>query len=298
MFSRIGINADSSTINGDTVILDKMLSVFSTVGFSHAEIPVHGLDCVINGILRPERLTDALRVLRKYPLAYTVHAPDQLNLADSAHPEIHTAALRSTIDFATEIGANIVVYHGSFLEKGSAEAREAAKGQWAAEIDRLGAIADYAANRGVSVAVENIFRQGQGEISYRTDPRELAAVISAVKSESLGICFDFGHAWISSSELGFTMKEALVAVMPRLLHVHIHDNFGKPSTGTAKAIDMMFQGAGDLHMPPGWGTIPYETLFPLFTPEFKGIYMLELRPRFGDRYVEALSWVLKMVEKR
>jgi len=306
MREHIGINADSFTINGDIAILEKFLARFLEAGFSFAEIPIHGMDCLVNGSLCRSRVSATRKALSAYPLGYTVHSPDQLNLADEADPETHARALRSTIDFASEIGARLVVYHGSArsgaaapegasptrLAPTPAEAPQAdLRSLWADEIDRLGAVADYAAARGVTVAVENIFRQSAREITYRIDPRQLAAVVSAVDSPALGICFDFGHAFISAGEAGFTMEEALRAVKPRLAHVHIHDNFGKPSIPNTRPIDMIFRGAGDLHMPPGWGAIPYESLFPIFAGDFHGVFTLELQPRFADKYGEALEWV-------
>lgn len=309
MIERIGINADSFTINGDIAVLRKFLERFVEAGFSYAEIPVHGMDCIVNGNLCEKRVADVRDVLTSYSLRYSVHSPDQLNLADAADPETHTRALRSTIDFASEIGAEIVVYHGSVRwDKGSRDSSEAlpdeASGMdhaafdpvslvalWADEIDRLGRAADYAAARGVTVAVENIFRQSAREITYRIDPRVLACVVSAVDSSALGICLDFGHAFISAGEEGFALDEALRAVAPRLVHVHIHDNFGKPAVPNARAIDMMFEGSGDLHLPPGWGAIPYDTLFPIFAADFRGIFTLELQPRFADCYGEAREWV-------
>ena len=301
MKERIGINADSFTINGDLAALKGFLERFVEAGFSCAEIPVHGMDCIVNGSLCPERVAAVRKVLSAYPLGYSVHSPDQLNLADEACPETHARALRSTIDFASEIGAETVVYHGSLRHVTVAgaplgESRAAVdpvslRSLWADEIDRLGQAAEYAASRGVRVAVENIFRQSPLERSYRFDPRNLAAIVSAVDSRALGICFDFGHAFISSGEEGFDMEEALRAVLPRLAHVHIHDNFGNPSIPNARAIDMMFRGAGDLHLPPGWGAIPYDLLFPIFAADFQGIFTLELQPRFADRYGEAREWV-------
>jgi len=318
MREHIGINADSFTINGDIAVLEKFLARFLEAGFSFAEIPIHGMDCLLNGSLCRSRVAATRKALSAYPLGYTVHSPDQLNLADEADPETHARALRSTIDFASEIGAKLVVYHGSArVAAAGAEAASTAmaatttqpappssmapptklappaqlRAFWADEIDRLGAVADYAAARGVTVAVENIFRQSAREVSYRIDPRQLAAVIAAVDSPALGICFDFGHAFISAGEAGFTMEEALRAVKPRLAHVHIHDNFGKPSIPNARPIDMMFRGVGDLHMPPSWGAIPYESLFPIFAGDFRGVFTLELQPRFADKYGEALAWV-------
>ncbi len=313
MKEKIGVNADSFTINGDVAVLRKFLERFLDAGFSYAEIPIHGMDCLIDGSLCGTRVADTRRVLSDFPLGYTVHSPDQLNLADENDPGTHARALRSTIDFASEIGAKLVVYHGSARSgvAGKAEAGQGLAGRglapfdpasppaapsalralWADEIDRLGGVADYAAGSGVTVAVENIFRQSAGEVTYRIDPRELACVVSAVDSPALGICFDFGHAFISAGEAGFAIDEALRAVAPRLAHVHIHDNFGKPPIPNARPIDMMFRGAGDLHLPPGWGAIPYDTLFPIFAADFSGVFTLELQPRFADRYREALEWV-------
>ena len=309
MIERIGINADSFTINGDAAVLKSFLERFVEAGFSFAEIPVHGMDCIVNGSLCTRRVADIRKMLSSYPLGYSVHSPDQLNLADEADPETHARALRSTIDFAAEIGAETVVYHGSLrlhaqadgpsvpgpgevrLEAGAFPDPGALRALWADEIDRLGKVADHAAACGIRVAVENIFRQSARERSYRFDPRALACVVSAVDSPALGICFDFGHAFISSREEGFGMEEALNAVLPRLAHVHIHDNFGKPSIPNARAIDMLFKGSGDLHLPPGWGAIPYDALFPIFATDFSGIFTLELQPRFADCYGEAREWV-------
>ena len=313
----IGINADSFTINGDILTLEKFLARFLEAGFSFAEIPIHGMDCLLNGSLCASRVAATRKALSAYPLGYTVHSPDHLNLADETDPETHARALRSTIDFASEIGARLVVYHGSArAAAGTADGASTAmappttpavpislspptelRSFWADEIERLGVVADYAAARGVTVAVENIFRQSAREVTYRIDPRQLAAVVAAVDSPALGICFDFGHAFISAGEAGFTMEEALRAVKPRLAHVHIHDNFGKPSIPNARPIDMMFRGAGDLHMPPGWGAIPYESLFPIFAGDFRGVFTLELQPRFADKYGEALEWVRRHYEK-
>ena len=54
---------------------------------------------------------------------------------------------------------------------------------------------------------------------------------------------------------------------------------------------MLFKGSGDLHLPPGWGEIPYDALFPIFATDFSGIFTLELQPRFADCYGEAREWV-------
>lgn len=305
MSLKIGINADSSTINGNLGVLDRILGEFEMAGFTHVEIPVHGLDCIFNGNLGLIHLSRVKRILDKFPFSYSVHAPDALNLADRDYPEIHAAALQATIDFAAEIKAGIVVYHGSWVDRASnpEKAREiepldtaAIVELWKDEIERLSRIAEYAELRGVTVAVENIFNQGLGEATYRIDPRQLAAVVSAVNSKNCGVCFDFGHAFISANEHGFSIEDALRAVLPKLVHVHIHDNFGKPAGRYARPIDMIFQGIGDLHLIPGAGGIPYSSLMPLFAPSYDGVFMMEIQPRFSEFYRSAIAWAEHMME--
>ena len=283
MREKIGINADSFTINGDLRILEKFLQGFVETGFSHVEIPVHGLDCIVNGFLEHTRLAMVKSLLARLPLSYTVHSPDRLYLADPGYPDVHAAALASTIDFASEICAKLVVYHGSTC------------GACDEETQRLGKVAMHAARRGVTVAVENIFRQHAREVSYRIDSRNLAAQVAAVDSASLGICFDFGHAFISAGEEGIPYMEAFKAVLPRLAHVHIHDNFGKPVAPGTKTLDALFLGLGDLHLPPGDGALPYDALFPMFSPAYKGVYMMEIQPRFASEYSRARAWMKKMI---
>lgn len=279
---KIGINADSFTINGDLRILKSSLQGFAEAGFSHVEIPVHGLDCIVNGSLNSRRVAEVRSILSEFPFKYTVHAPDRLDLSDPVRPELHAACLDASIDFASEIQARILVCHGSSCPEGEEEA------------ERLGTVAIRAAARGVRVAVENIFRQHPSEDSYRIDPRNLASQIARTDSPWLGICFDFGHAFISSAEEGIPYMEAFRAVLPRLAHVHIHDNYGKPVAPGTRNLDALFLGLGDLHLPPGEGLIPYDLVFPLFAPGYEGVYMMEIQPRFATRYCEALNWMRRM----
>ncbi|HOO02234.1 MAG TPA: sugar phosphate isomerase/epimerase [Rectinema sp.] len=308
MVNQIGINADSGTINGDLTVLEKMLHEFEQAGFPSIEIPVHGLDCIINGKLEYHQVSLVKHILGKYSFSYTVHAPDALNLAAQYYPETHLEALQATIDFASEINAKIVVYHGSWKigGKGYGESKPTASphcfnpinseiliNYWEDEIERLEKIASYAKQRGIIIAVENIFRQNAGELTYRIDPRQLATIVSAVDSPFLRICFDFGHAFISAHEEGLSIEHALKAVLPYLAHVHIHDNFGRQfseSSGSSRPIDMIFQGMGDLHLVPGMGSIPYQSLFPIFMPQYQGVLMMEIHPRFKDRYEMAINW--------
>ncbi|MDL2319022.1 sugar phosphate isomerase/epimerase [Eubacteriales bacterium OttesenSCG-928-A19] len=96
-------------------------------------------------------------------------------------------------------------------------------------LDRVRALVDRAEARGVRIAMENV-----------RDTRSLVAVLDAVYSPALGLCYDSGHDLIWS--------EAPYALLnrygDRLFAVHLHDN----------------PGERDDHLPPGAGKVDWRVV--------------------------------------
>jgi len=122
----IGINIDSSTIDGDLDLLEKTLGNFQDIGFDYAEIPVHGVDAILKwklNWLQTRAITD---ILKKFKLKYTVHGPDLLNLMDSCNFKLQKEIFKSGIEFSNAIGAEIFVYHSGKVPL----QQEEFKGEW------------------------------------------------------------------------------------------------------------------------------------------------------------------------
>src|SRR5665648_731523 len=102
----IGINVDSSTIDGDLDLLEKTLGNFQDIGFDYAEIPVHGVDAIFKGKLNWLQTRLIIDILKKFRLKYTAHGPDLLNLMDPGNfklqREIFKSCLLYTSDAADE----------------------------------------------------------------------------------------------------------------------------------------------------------------------------------------------------
>ena len=104
---------------------------------------------------------------------------------------------------------------------------------------------------GVKLLLENIISNGTRagalvQLLNRVDPHEEA-----------GICLDLGHAHV----LGGVLAE-LEDALPRLDHLHVHDNDGKK----------------DAHLAPGQGSIPWaEVLKKLEEGNYQGSGALEIR---------------------
>jgi len=288
----MGINADSYRIKGDLDLLEADLAFFEEVGFEYVEIPIHGVDGVIGGELNLKSIKKVKEALRKHHLKATVHCPDLLNLRNGDFG-LNQKIFKSCIEFTSKLEAEILVYHDGNFKR----TRERTQGQDLArlkEIKALESLSDFASERGVQIGVENI----GGSLE------ELVRMVREVDRDNVGITYDFGHAFLFYSACGRkgSFLECIEKARPYLKHLHIHDNFGRLTSGFAldslstPYIDRFPFGEGDLHMPPGMGKIPYNQIISLIK-DYSGLAMMEINPRYKDFYQEALTTIKKIFKE-
>jgi sugar phosphate isomerase/epimerase len=78
-------------------------------------------------------------------------------------------------------------------------------------------LAQYAADHGVTVALENM---------WEFDPTIIIDLLEAVNHPNLRACLDIGHAHLFS-EANITLQDWLRVVEPWLVHCHMNNNNGK-----------------------------------------------------------------------
>jgi len=199
----------------------------------------------------------------------SIHAPfgpefDISSPEDSIH-ERGVDGLIESIELAQLLGAGVVIFHasdrvpdnpGRRLDRSRGVVRE---------------IAHVAEESGIILALENL------PPGYLTDsPEEVFTFLQETARESLGVCFDSGHANLSGR-----FPEYANALLPFSVAIHIHDNDGR----------------GDDHDFPGTGTINW--------PEFGSIYRssgceasltLECHPPSGVTWSEAFQRLRVILE--
>ena len=67
---------------------------------------------------------------------------------------------------------------------------------------------------------------------------------------------DIAHLHIAAHDLGFDYLAAVAAAAPWVKHLHANDNFGRLDQGFDNEVDRWAYGEADIHLPPGWGSIP------------------------------------------
>jgi sugar phosphate isomerase/epimerase len=263
-FRSVGINLPHAHLDGVSGLLGSLESL-RYLGPDFVEVWPHQLGIILGGELDPTRLRIVREPLLEANLAYTVHAPHEINLMDLTTRSLQRNVLEASIRFAGEIDAEVVVCHAG-RRVGWRDARYSLKDQLAAERAALREAGDVAGELGVTIAVENYYPELpilRGAVyDYSVWPSELAEQIAAVDHPAVGICLDVGHAALAASAFGFDYGVECAAVAPLVRHVHLHDNLGKPNlTGEPADSEHHVYGLGDLHLPPGRGTIPLKDMF-------------------------------------
>ena len=241
------------------------LAASKRAGADFVELMPHDLGVILGGDLDPSRLLPVQELLLEANLAYNVHAPLEVNLMDLAARDVQRGVLDASLRFAGSIGAQIVVCHAG-QRVASRDARYSFKEQLAVERCALREAGETAGELGIAIAVENYYPElplVRGAVyDYSVWPSELAEQIAAVDHPAVGLCLDVGHAALAANVFGFDYFEECNAAAPLVRHVHLHDNLLKTNLlGEPPVSEHPVYGFGDLHLPPGMGTIPLEDLF-------------------------------------
>ncbi len=271
--------------------LSMRLHHLAAAGFTHVEIPVGNMDVIINGKLHPLRKAALLDAIQDSPVRFTVHGTEISssrggNLMDISDP-LQLQTVLADIDFAEAINAEVVVYHAGTMRSAG---QSPAAVNYAMEHERklLRVVGDYAAERGIRVAVENrdpvIPYLERHVYALRLD--KLAEQIESVDHPNVGICFDTGHAYLSATYLEFDYLEGVRRISPLVNHIHLSDNFGQPYLDQrSDPGENLAQGLGDLHLPPGWGTVPFKEIAMVSFPR-KPVAIVEMRESFLEHATE------------
>ena len=166
----------------------------------------------------------------------------------------HPTVVRRSIDAAKMLGVDFAVIHpNGFTEPLDQFDR---RKKFESTMKYLGPAAEYAAQKGVNIVVENmrLVPKVYPVHRYCQDPDELCEVADAL---GVGICWDFGHANIC----GLKQSEALAYIGSRLKVLHVNDNMG----------------IGDDHLAPFLGNTDWEdAMHGLALCNFNGLFNYEI----------------------
>ena len=281
IISHIGFNT-TTLPDGDLDALDNLLAEYIAFGCDMVELTARRLDVIVNGKLNEPRVAQVQAIIEKYALTVAVHAPHAINLMDEPRLDRQVAVAHAAIEFCAALGATNLVIHAGRVP--AAIWHDSSTNLLEVERDTLRTLADFAQTQNVQLAVENL---GAGPhattICYGSDMRRLAEQIACVDHPNVCSCLDFSHGWVAANYLGYDYAAAVQLFSPYVNHLHLHDSCGNPVTmQLGDPGDQVAFGEGDLHLPPGWGTINWAGILPTLTLRPGTLMGIELHKRYWN----------------
>ncbi len=258
----IGVNLPHcQTIEG----LREWLTAFKQDGFDLVEITLDTFPLIIGAKICRKWVDVVKEELIQHQLLYSAHIGRGVDLRD---PDIklHREVLLASIDICKELGADPLVLHYEEQSKNRITEQQFQDGHREA--------ADYAGEMGITLCLENI------EVEV-VDP--VVELVDKIGSKHLRLALDTGHTYLAAGYFGFDFLEAAAKMLPYLGHVHLSDNVGifeELRMTDRKAYDALpvgyrrTFGRGDIHVPPYYGTIPFDALFAMLSG-YNGKYVCE-----------------------
>jgi sugar phosphate isomerase/epimerase len=256
--------------------LDAQLARIEATGASHCELSLYELDLIVGGRVLPERRRRLEQICARRALRYTVHGVLTVNFMDEARLAMHKAVCRAMLELCEAVGASVMAHHPGKVPAAPAAELERLH---ALERDTLREMGDVAAGCGVTIAVENLFVEDA--VSYTADPVRLAREIAAIDHPNVCGLLDFSHAYIMARFRGMDYAQTLEAFAPQVNHLHVHDSLGRPTSieGFYRLAEQIAFGMGDLHLPLGWGDIPWDAILPRLRLRPGTVLIVELPER-------------------
>jgi len=256
-------------------------------GVDAVEIPLFTTRVIVNGAINETAMRRFERELCGRGLSYTAHAMLTPNLMDTAERiPAHEAICRANIELTARLGARIMVLHCGLAANAEPGGLEDAYARQRASLTRLG---EFARRHDVLICIETIWNFDGRETAL---PSRLAAEIGAVDHPNVKATLDYAHTALQCALKGADFMTEVAAIAPLSHHLHLNDCFGVerpfPIAFPAEAVAY---GVGDLHLPLGWGSIPWERV--LTEPDYPDTDLVlnqELHPTFwhalGDDLAE------------
>lgn len=256
------------------------LDMIETLGVESIELPTYDMDIVVGGRIRRPQLAALKRACAGRPVAFTVHGPLAINFMDEAwRLPRHFEVLEASLEVAAEVGAGNYVVHSGLTPMQQGDGVEAARDRQREWLAKAG---DVARGHGLVLCVETLFGGFEGKV-HAASPRQLAADLAAIDHPAVMATLDVSHSYLKLDFDGRrdAFLDEIAALAPYARHLHVHDSFGRQDDiWMFTEGERLAYGHGDLHLPVGWGSIPWDAVVDACRFPEGAVFNIELKQRY------------------
>jgi len=273
---------------------EKQLVFFEKIGAGSIEIPLYELDVLCGKKIVKEELNFLQEALKPSKLNISLHGSISVNLMDEEYLDDHIEILKRDIEVSEAINSKILVTHFGYTNIENYKNKEKYKKLLKNQTEIYFKMSEYAKSHNVILAIENLFPFTP--TSYAPLPNEIAEEISSLNHPNAKTTIDFSHAYLNCTHKNVDFIEQIKTMVPLTRHLHIHDSFGKlKKMDTYMHSEDVTYGQGDIHLPLGWGDIPFEKIFSTLSFDSNIFLNFELSDRYKRYYQSSYETAKKLI---
>jgi len=280
--------------NGNILDFEKQLSDLDAIGANCAEIPLYELDVISGKKIIKDELNLLNTIIQKNNFKFSIHGSMSVNLLDEDYLSDHIEVLKKEIEVCSALNANILVTHFGHTPVEVSKNTQKYKDLINVQNEEYFKIAEVAKTNGVTLCIENIFPYTN--LHFTALPSEVSQNIGEINHPNARTTIDFSHAYINCNLRNVDLISELETMVPFTEHLHVHDSFGKFKTmDTYIFPEDITYGQGDIHLPLGWGNIPFEKIFSTLKLKKDIFFNFELTHRYKKYYSQNVEKAKKLI---
>ena len=281
--------------NGDISELSDQIRRLKEVGVDSLEVSIYETDVICGKKINLPELKILKDTLLGQDISYTVHGELSVNLMDQENFDSHKEVLKRNIEVSSEIQATHLITHFGQTTNKVYENQNIYESYLKKQQDCYTELGDYAKQYKVTLAIENLFPFTID--NYAPLPNEIALQLNKINHPNVKCCLDISHAYINCTYRNAHFIDEIKKMAPLSEHIHMHDSFGLIERIWAYVpAEYTSYGQGDLHLPLGWGDIPFEKIFKEIQFPDRLNLNFELPERYIKYFIENIKEAKRLLE--
>jgi len=286
---KLGLGVTIGTGTSDLNTVAKHMDLAEKHDLEFVELSIYDWNIICGRKIILSELNKLKSLCKNHNLNFSVHGELSVNFLDEENIDFHKEVLKRDIEVASEINASHLVTHFGITSINNFNDTNKFNSLLKLQRDTYEEIGDYAKSHNVILTVENLFNFFDEQIHVPL-PNIIFDQLKIINHSNVKATLDFSHGYINCEhyKVDFIDQISIMATISK--HLHVHDSFGlQKKIWTYNNSEELSYGLGDLHLPIGWGNIPFDRIFEKL--EFaKGlILILEIQERFIEYIPETIK---------
>lgn len=282
--------------DGDISSLSNQLKKFKELGVDSLEIQIFSMDVIMGKKINQPELKILKDTLLNQDIEYSVHGALSVNLLNQEYFDSHKEMLKRNIEVSGEINATHLVTHFGLTTEKIYENKELYSSHLKRQQECYEEMGEYAKEHNVTLAIENLYPFLPD--SYAPLPSEIAEQLNDIDHPNVKCCLDISHGYLNCTYRNAHFIDEIKQMAPLSEHIHMHDSHGMllKSMWTWNKTEAGAYGKGDLHLPLGWGDIPFEKIFTVMKFPEKLCLNFEVLDRYQKYFNENIKEARRLLE--